>query len=117
MASRQDAASAAIATAIPARQEQIILGNMARDVGVETMSSAASRHVSEDGPVAAGAKVSNVTPGHEARVLTLAEYKEAGLALAEAFKDDHSSKYFTHTPDRAHWSEEQKWELHVKMME
>lgn len=55
--------------------------------------------------------------GDGVRILTLAEYKEAALSLAEAFKDDHTSQYFTHTPDRAHWTEQQRWELHVKVME
>lgn len=56
-------------------------------------------------------------PGDGVRVLTLAEYKQAGLTLAEAFKEDHTSTYFTHTPDRSDWTAEQKWDLHVKIME
>ena len=51
------------------------------------------------------------------RVLGLHEYKQAALSLAEAFKDDEVSRYFVDTPDRANWTEEQKWELHVKVME
>lgn len=51
------------------------------------------------------------------RVLGLHEYKEAALSLAEAFKDDEVSRYFVDTPDRANWTEDQKWELHVKVME
>lgn len=51
------------------------------------------------------------------RVLQLHEWKEAALSLAEAFADDHSCKYFLETPDTAHWSKEQKWDLHLKMME
>lgn len=51
------------------------------------------------------------------RVLQLHEYKEAALCLAEAFKDDEVSKYFVDTPDRANWTEDQKWELHLKVME
>jgi len=51
------------------------------------------------------------------RVLQLHEWKEAALSLAEAFADDHSSKYFTDTPDRSHWTPEQKWDLHLKIME
>jgi hypothetical protein len=52
-----------------------------------------------------------------ARILGLHEYKEAALSLAEAFKDDEVSRYFIDTPDRANWTEKEKWELHVKVME
>jgi len=45
------------------------------------------------------------------------EYREAAKCLAEAFSDDHIIRYPIDTPDRAHWTEEQKWELHVEMME
>jgi hypothetical protein len=51
------------------------------------------------------------------RVLALHEWKEAAASLAEAFAEDHSCRYFTHTPDTAHWTEEQRWQLHVNMME
>jgi len=51
------------------------------------------------------------------RVLALHEWKEAAASLAEAFAEDHSSMYFLDTPDTAHWTKEQKWELHVQMME
>ena len=55
--------------------------------------------------------------GDGVRILGLHEWKQAGLSLAEAFRHDEVSRYFVDTPDRAHWSEEQKWELHVKIME
>ncbi len=51
------------------------------------------------------------------RVLELHEFKAAALSLAEAFGNDHVSRYFLDTPDRESWTEEQKWELHVKIME
>jgi hypothetical protein len=51
------------------------------------------------------------------RVLCLHEYKQAAATLAEAFKDDESSWYFLDTPDREHWSREQKWNLHVQIFE
>jgi hypothetical protein len=51
------------------------------------------------------------------RVLQLHEYKEAALSLAEAFKQDDVSMYFINTPDRANWTEKQKWDLHLKIME
>ena len=60
-----------------------------------------------------GAAVADSDP----RVLELHEYKKAALSLAEAFVDDEVSNYFLNTPDRADWTKEQKWELHVKIME
>jgi hypothetical protein len=54
---------------------------------------------------------------NQVRVVSLEEYKEAALCLAEAFKDDHTTDYFVNTPDRADWTEKQKWDLHVNMME
>jgi len=51
------------------------------------------------------------------RLLGVHEYKQAAQTLAEAFKDDHVAWYFLETPDRAHWSKEQQWELHVQIFE
>ncbi|KAK5165093.1 uncharacterized protein LTR77_009190 [Saxophila tyrrhenica] len=51
------------------------------------------------------------------RVLGLHEYKEAALSLALAFEHDDVSRYFLDTPDRAHWTKQQKWDLHLKIME
>lgn len=58
-----------------------------------------------------------VAGGDGVRRVTLAEYKEAALCLAEAFVDDDVARYFTETPDRAHWTEKQKWDLHVSILE
>ena len=52
-----------------------------------------------------------------ARILEVEEYKAAALALAEAFVHDEVSRYFVDTPDRPNWTKQQKWELHVKIME
>lgn len=93
---------------IPVDAEKAALESVAKDVGITTQSLAADRVVMQ--------KKKDLL-GNGARVLTLKEYKEAAYSLALAFKEDHSSLYFTHTPDRADWSEEQKWELHFKMME
>ena len=60
---------------------------------------------------------SSVVFDGDARILGLHEYKEAALSLAEAFADDHVSRYFVNTPDRPNWTDQQKWELHVKIME
>jgi hypothetical protein len=53
----------------------------------------------------------------DVRVLQLHEWKAAAYSLAQAFKEDHTCVYFTRTPDRAHWTEQQIWDLHLKMME
>ncbi|KAK5134049.1 hypothetical protein LTR08_006939 [Meristemomyces frigidus] len=53
----------------------------------------------------------------DVRILELHEWKEAALSLAEAFAEDHSCMYFLETPDAAHWTKQQKWDLHLKMME
>lgn len=51
------------------------------------------------------------------RLLGLHEYKQAAQTLAEAFKDDHVAWYFLETPDRAHWTKQQQWDLHVQIFE
>lgn len=51
------------------------------------------------------------------RVVAPHEYKEAAECLAEAFKDDHVVRYAIDTPDRAHWTEEEKYQLHKEAME
>lgn len=58
-----------------------------------------------------------IKPDGGVRVLGLHEYKAAALSIAEAFKDDEVSRYFVDTPDRTNWTEQQKWDLHVKIME
>lgn len=52
-----------------------------------------------------------------ARVLELHEWKAAAASLAESFAEDACCEYFINTPDTAHWTKEQKWDLHVQMME
>jgi len=51
------------------------------------------------------------------RILELHEWKAAAASLAESFAEDHCCSYFVDTPDTAHWTEKQKWDLHVRMME
>ncbi|KAH7115942.1 hypothetical protein B0J11DRAFT_443322 [Dendryphion nanum] len=51
------------------------------------------------------------------RLVTAAEYKQAAACLAEAFADDDLARYFIDVPDREHWTEEEKWALHVEIME
>ncbi|KAF2009982.1 hypothetical protein BU24DRAFT_356960 [Aaosphaeria arxii CBS 175.79] len=59
-----------------------------------------------------------VPPPYEGvRVVTAAEYKEAAACLAEAFAEDDVARYFIDVPDRDHWTAEEKWNLHVEIME
>jgi len=51
------------------------------------------------------------------RVVTAAEYKQAAACLAEAFSEDDVARYFIDVPDREHWTEEEKWALHVEILE
>ena len=37
--------------------------------------------------------------------------------MAEAFAEDDVARYFIDVPDRAHWSEQEKWDLHVEILE
>jgi hypothetical protein len=60
---------------------------------------------------------SNIAQQDQVRVCTIDEYKELALSLAHAFKDDEVAMHFIDTPDRAHWTEEQKWNLHLTVME
>lgn len=51
------------------------------------------------------------------RIVKLSEYKEAAYTLAEAFAVDDVARYPIDTPDRDDWTEEQKWDLHVSILE
>jgi hypothetical protein len=51
------------------------------------------------------------------RVVGLSEYKEAALCLAEAFAEDDVVRYFVDVPDREHWTEAERWALHVEILE
>lgn len=59
----------------------------------------------------------SVVTENDVRILKKEEYKEAALCLAEAFVDDDVARYFIDTPDRSHWSEADKWQLHLTIME
>lgn len=63
-------------------------------------------------PVASSSKVHD-----QVRVLDISEYKAAALSLAEAFRYDHTTEYFCNTPDTVHWTAQEKWDLHLSMME
>jgi len=51
------------------------------------------------------------------RAVHISEYKAAALCLAEAFADDEVARYFVDVPDRDWWTAEQRWALHVKILE
>lgn len=51
------------------------------------------------------------------RQLPESEYLGAGLTLAQAFEDDQLARYFVDTPDRSHWTKEEKWDLHLNIMQ
>jgi hypothetical protein len=56
-------------------------------------------------------------PTGDVRVVTAAEYKQAAACLAEAFAEDDVAMYFIDVPDRTHWTKQQKWDLHVEILE
>lgn len=121
MASQCNQSFAATAIISHDLAEKRAIDHLATDVGLATTTTPTPKNMSlaaDQVQAAVAAKKPIGKPsGDGVRILTLAEYKEAALSLAEAFKDDHTSQYFTHTPDRAHWTEQQRWELHVKVME
>jgi ribosomal protein S18 acetylase RimI-like enzyme len=51
------------------------------------------------------------------RLVAIDEYKQAAACLAEAFAEDDVARYFIDVPDREHWTDAQKWDLHVEIME
>jgi hypothetical protein len=51
------------------------------------------------------------------RILTMNEYREAGQCLALAFAQDEVARYFIDTKDMVNCSEEEKWNLHVDILE
>jgi len=59
----------------------------------------------------------NVPPSDGVRIVTAAEYKQAAACLAEAFSEDDVVRYFVDVPDRKHWNTEEKWALHLEILE
>ncbi len=51
------------------------------------------------------------------RVLKRSEYKQAALCLAEAFEEDEVACYPINTPDRQHWTPQQKYKIHLHILE
>jgi hypothetical protein len=65
----------------------------------------------------APAKIMSNYQAAEVRVCTIDEWQGLALSLAHAFKEDEVAMYFINTPDREHWTTEQKWALHLNIME
>jgi hypothetical protein len=63
-------------------------------------------------------RVSKSTP-FESQICIVppSEYKAAAQCLAEAFADDHVVRYPIDTPDRAHWTEPERLDLHRQALE
>lgn len=62
--------------------------------------------------------VSATTPlESQIRVVPPSEYKAAAYSLAEAFADDHVIRYPIDTPDRMHWTEKERFDLHRQALE
>ncbi|KAI9859519.1 MAG: hypothetical protein M1813_006661 [Trichoglossum hirsutum] len=53
----------------------------------------------------------------EVHILTINEYREAAQCLALAFAEDEVARYFIDTKDMVDYSEEEKWNLHVDILE
>jgi len=51
------------------------------------------------------------------RVCQLSEYKAIAYSLARSFEDDPVALYFTEISDTASWTTEQRWNLHLTIME
>lgn len=56
-------------------------------------------------------------PDDQVRVVGISEYKAAALSLAQAFKDDDVCMYFVEMEAVKHWTQKEKWDLHLSIME
>ncbi len=56
-------------------------------------------------------------PATDVIVVRKSQYKAAADCLAAAFAKDDVANYFLQCPDMAHWTIEQKWTLHVNILE
>ena len=81
----------------------VMANDFSKDVSlnVSHIEKVPSRIVSDDG----------------VRVVQIEEYKQAALSLALAFAEDEVAMYFIDTPDRQNWTKEQKWNLHLEILE
>ncbi|KZF23132.1 hypothetical protein L228DRAFT_267150 [Xylona heveae TC161] len=53
----------------------------------------------------------------QVRIVTVKEYKEAAQCLAEAFAEDDVARYFIDTEHTEQCTPEEKWKLHVNILE
>lgn len=88
-------------------------GDLSRFLSVEGGKAHGPNEAVKPAYVPTGPRVSE----DEIRVCSLDEYEGAAQCLAEAFAEDLVARYFVDTPDRADWSEEEKWNLHVQILE
>lgn len=65
----------------------------------------------------AASRVAKDTDPSDIRIVSPSEYKEAAKCLAEAFRNDHVVRYAIDTPDRMHWSEQDRFNLHKAAIE
>lgn len=65
----------------------------------------------------AASRISASTADPSIRILSPSEYKEAAATLAEAFREDQVVRYPIDTPDRAHYTEEERFNLHRQALE
>lgn len=56
-------------------------------------------------------------PAEQIRTIGVDDFQGAAMCMAESFKDDALSRYFLDTPDRPRWSEQDKWDLHLAIMQ
>ena len=56
-------------------------------------------------------------PHSDIRIVPVAESGAAAECLARAFAEDDVARYFVDTSDTKNWSEQEKWELHVRIMQ
>jgi len=85
---------------------------------LKSLISAVSESSMNEKP--ARGKMSSTAQPHDSRVVRvpeLHEYRGIALSLALAFSEDEIAMYFINTPDRAHWTAAQKWDLHLQIME
>jgi hypothetical protein len=81
------------------------------------MEKISSAIMIESMPVATPPPITMTIPNDLVRLVGISEYKAAALSLAHAFKDDDVAMYFVETGDVAHWTREEKWDLHLSIME
>ncbi|MCJ1313346.1 hypothetical protein MMC25_007024 [Agyrium rufum] len=84
---------------------------MKSSITIESTNSASS---SSSSNTITAIKAANL---YQPRIIKPSEYKAAAQCLADAFATDDVAQYFIETGDRKNWSEAQKWNLHVSILE